>query len=102
LAAARTRRSVITLGEVGTGLPALLASADLSDLWLRRDVFAAAGLANADGSAMRAPYVARLSPPASAGLNGAEKACAWAHCPNPPPAGRHAATASWVPCPQCR
>jgi hypothetical protein len=93
---------VITLGEIGTGLPSRLASADLSDLWLRRDVFAAAGLVSTNGSAMRAPYVARLSRPTSAGLSDAEKACAWAHCPNPPPVGRHAATANWVPCPQCR
>jgi hypothetical protein len=102
LAAARTRRSVITLGEVGTDLPTLLGNADLSDLWLRRDVFAAAGLASADGTALHAPYVAQLSPPETPSRNGKRDPCLSAHCPNPPPVGRHAATASWVPCVDCR
>jgi len=102
LAAARTRRSVITLGEVGTDLPGLLANADLSDLWLRRDVFAAAGLAGADGSAMQAPYVAQLSQGVDVNHNSRKDPCVWAHCPNPAPVGRHAATADWVPCAGCR
>jgi hypothetical protein len=102
LAAARTRRSVITLGEVGRDVPSLLGNTDLSDLWLRRDVFAAAGLAGTEGAAMHAPYVAQLSSATALGRTGSDGPCLWQHCPRGPrPVGRHAAKVDWSPCPAC-
>jgi len=102
LAAARTRRSVITLGEVGPDLPSLLGKTDLSALWLRRDVFAAAGLAAGEGATLQAPYVAQLSEASAFGRSGSDGPCLWQHCPRGPrPVGRHAAKVAWSPCPAC-